>query len=82
MIMPQCKRQMKRGDALKLLGQRVAKIRLDRGLTQEQLAELMGVSRNHIADIELGARNTGVWSILLIARALDVRPGELLDHIR
>jgi XRE family transcriptional regulator, regulator of sulfur utilization len=73
---------MEREDALKLLGQRVAKLRLDRGLTQEQLAERMGVSRNHIADIELGARNTGVWSILLIARALNVRPGELLDHIR
>jgi len=42
----------------------------------------MGVSRNHIADIELGARNTGVWSILLVARALGVRPGDLLDHIR
>jgi transcriptional regulator with XRE-family HTH domain len=73
---------MNREDALKLLGQRVAKVRLGRGLTQEQLAESMGVSRNHIADIELGARNTGVWSILLIARALNVRPGELLDHIR
>lgn len=73
---------MNRADALRLLGQRVAKLRLDRGLTQEQLAERMGVSRNHIADIELGARNTGVWSILLIARALEVRPGELLDHIR
>jgi transcriptional regulator with XRE-family HTH domain len=73
---------MDREDALKLLGQRVAKLRLDRGMTQEQLAERMGVSRNHIADIELGARNTGIWSILLIARALNVRPGELLDHIR
>jgi transcriptional regulator with XRE-family HTH domain len=73
---------MNREDALKLLGQRVAKLRLDRGLTQEQLAESMGVSQNHIAYIELGARNTGVWSILLIARALNVRPGELLDHIR
>ena len=73
---------MNREDALKLLGQRVAKLRLDRGMTQEQLAERMGVSRNHIADIELGARNTGIWSILLIARALNVPPGELLDHIR
>ncbi len=30
----------------------------------------MGVSRNHVADIELGTRNTGVWSLLLVCRAL------------
>jgi transcriptional regulator with XRE-family HTH domain len=61
---------MRKQDALKLLGERVAKLRRSRGLTQEQLAERMGVSRNHIADIELGMRNTGVWSFLLAARAL------------
>jgi hypothetical protein len=37
------------------------------------------VSRNHVADIELGTRNTGVWSLLLICRALDVRPSMLFD---
>ena len=63
---------MRKTAALKLLGERVAKLRQQRGMTQEQLAERAGVSRNHIADIELGARNTGVWSILLLARALDV----------
>jgi len=68
---------MRKDQALKLLGQRVAAIRRERGLTQEQLAEAAGVSRNHIADIELGARNTGVWSVLLLARALDCLPGDL-----
>lgn len=63
---------MRKQTALKLLGERVAKLRHASGLTQEQLAERAGVSRNHVADIELGARNTGVWSILLLARALDV----------
>ncbi len=63
-------------DALKLLGQRVAKLRRERGMTQEQLAEAAGVSRNHIADIELGMRNTGVWSFLLPARALKCQPGD------
>lgn len=46
-------------------------------MTQEALAEAMGVSRNHVADIELGARNTGVWSLLLICRALAVPPAAL-----
>jgi len=48
-------------------------------LTQEALAEAMGVSRNHIADIELGARNTGIWSLLLIARALGLDAAGLLE---
>lgn len=65
-----------------LLGKRVAKLRRERGLTQEQLAEKMGVSRNHIADIELGTRNTGVWSFLLIARALDIQPAELFRNFK
>ncbi len=64
-------------DVLKTLGERVAMLRREGDLTQEQLAERAGVSRNHIADIELGARNTGVWSLILVARALDVAPSEL-----
>jgi transcriptional regulator with XRE-family HTH domain len=68
---------MKRDAALKTLGRRIAALRREKGLTQETLAEAMGVSRNHVADIELGARNTGVWSLLLICRALKTAPAEL-----
>lgn len=69
---------MRKAAALKVLGEHVAKLRRDRGFTQEQLAERMGVSRNHVADIELGTRNTGVFSLLMLARALDVSGGEIL----
>ena len=70
---------MKRVEALRMLGEHVAKLRRDKGLTQEALAERMGVSRNHIADIELGTRNTGAWSLLLLARALDLPAAEVLS---
>ena len=70
---------MTRDEALKVLGQRVAELRREKGLTQEALAEAMGVSRNHVADIELGVRNTGVWSLLLICRALASTPGVLFQ---
>jgi len=46
---------------------------------REALAEAMGVSRNHIADIELGARNTGIWSLLLIARCLGLDASSLFE---
>jgi transcriptional regulator with XRE-family HTH domain len=70
---------MNRDEALKLLGRRVAELRRQKGLTQEALAEAMGVSRNHVADIELGARNTGVWSLLLVAKALTLSPAALFE---
>jgi len=70
---------MTRDEALKTLGRRIADLRREKGFTQEALAEAMGVSRNHIADIELGARNTGIWSLFLIARALGLDAARLLD---
>jgi transcriptional regulator with XRE-family HTH domain len=69
---------MTKAEALRRLGEHVAELRRERGLTQEALAERMEVSRNHVADIELGARNTGVWSFLLLARALELPASELL----
>jgi transcriptional regulator with XRE-family HTH domain len=71
---------MTRDDALKTLGRRIADLRREKRLTQEALAEAMGVSRNHVADIELGTRNTGVWSLLLICKALAVVPAALFEE--
>jgi len=70
---------MTRDETLKLLGRRIAELRREKGLTQEALAEAMGVSRNHVADIELGVRNTGVWSLLLVCRALALPPATLFE---
>jgi transcriptional regulator with XRE-family HTH domain len=70
---------MTKAEALRRLGEHVARLRRERGLTQEALAERMEVSRNHIADIELGARNTGIWSFLLLAKALDMPASEVLS---
>jgi transcriptional regulator with XRE-family HTH domain len=68
-----------RDQALQTLGRRIAELRREKGLTQEALAEAMGVSRNHVADIELGVRNTGVWSFLLICKALALPPEALFE---
>lgn len=70
---------MTRDEALRTLGRRIAELRREKGLTQEELAEEMGVSRNHIADIELGARNTGVWSLLLICKSLALSPDAVFE---
>jgi transcriptional regulator with XRE-family HTH domain len=70
---------MTKAEALTTLGEHVASLRRRRGLTQEEIAERMDVSRNHVSDIELGARNVGIWSYLRLARALDVSAAELFS---
>ena len=64
-----------------LLGMRIQELRLDLGLTQEQLAARSGVSRNVLMDIEHGRRAILSDRIFDIAAALDVTAAALLDGI-
>jgi transcriptional regulator with XRE-family HTH domain len=47
-------------------------------MTQEELASLSGVSRPQIANIELGRSDIPTRTLILIAAALGVSPGDLL----
>jgi CheY-like chemotaxis protein len=51
--------------------------RLD--LSQEKLAELAGLHRTYISDVERGARNPSLGSIEKLAHALEVPIAELFD---
>ena len=57
------------------------KLRLDRGLSQEKLAELADLHRNYVGGVELGERNIAIINIVRLARALKVKPGKLLETI-
>jgi transcriptional regulator with XRE-family HTH domain len=50
--------------------------------TQEQLAERAGVAAIHVGFVERGENVPKLTMILRIAKALGVRPGELIDHIK
>ena len=69
-------------DARVLFGRAVRKRRLKLGLSQERLGELAGLHRTYIADVERGARNLSLQSIIKIARALGTSPSDLLRGIR
>lgn len=69
---------MGRAQARIRLGQRIAELRNERGMTQEQLAELTGIARPHISRIEKGCHSVGVDSMQLIAEAL----GADIDFVR
>lgn len=60
----------------------VARLRLDRGLTQAQLAEKAGLSRVAVGKIERGVVYPRTLSLHDLARALEVPVGELLTRVR
>lgn len=61
-------------------GDAVRKRRRVRGWTQEQLAERAGVAAIHVGFVERGENVPKLTLSLRIAKALGVRPGELIDH--
>ncbi len=51
-------------------GKAVRKIRTAQGISQEELADLCGLHRTYISDVELGKRNLSLENIERIACAL------------
>ena len=73
---------MQREQVLVEVGARVREHRKAHGWSQEALAELSGVARLYISQIETGSRNLSVIYLLLLAKALDVEPSQLLPDLR
>ncbi|MBI2429203.1 MAG: helix-turn-helix transcriptional regulator [Ignavibacteriales bacterium] len=68
---------MKEAILLKL-GKRIRNERLEKGLSQEQLAELANVHRTYIGMIERGEKNISLLNIERISKALKITVSELL----
>ena len=57
------------------------KLRLDRRLSQEKLAELADLHRNYVGGVERGERNIAIVNIVRLARGLRVKPAKLLETL-
>ena len=66
---------------LQKFGKRLKSLRIDRDLTQLELAEILDMSPNFIGMIERGERNTTVENVFKIARALNVKPSNLFEDL-
>ena len=60
------------------LGNKIRDIRLQKGLSQEQLANLCDLELSQINRIELGKINTSVSHLFLIASKLNIDVAELV----
>jgi transcriptional regulator with XRE-family HTH domain len=68
-------------DILTRYGQAVRKIRLERGISQEELADRCGLHRTYISDIELGKRNLSLENIERIAISLNKTLPEFFKEV-
>ncbi len=70
---------MDKNALLKKFGKNVKIERIKKDLTQEQLAEIMNVSQNYIANIERGKANMSLAKIYELANFLNVKITTLVD---
>ena len=63
--------------ALVSLGAAIRAARIERGVSQEELAHRAAVDRSYLSSIERGAQNPGIVSILRVTAALEMTATEL-----
>ena len=63
------------------VGKRIKSVRQSKGITQEQLAELAGLSPNHMSAIERGIKMPQLDSFVAICNALGVSADTLLIDV-
>lgn len=68
---------MSKKEELKKFGKRLRELRLEKGYSQEKLADFASLHRNYIGMVERGERNITLMNINKLARALDIEVGEL-----
>lgn len=69
-------------EQLNIFGDNVKKLRESKGLSQEELADLAGFDRTYISLVERGKRNLSLKNICRFAKALNVKPFELIKNIK
>lgn len=71
------RRARKKPDA----GLAIRHFRQEAGLAQEGLADRLNVSPSYVSMLESGKRYPSIEMLIRVARALEARPGDMLDFI-
>lgn len=62
----------------RLVGCNIRRLRLERGLSQAELADAAEINRAYLSTVENGKRNISIDNIIAIANALALDPRRLL----
>jgi transcriptional regulator with XRE-family HTH domain len=76
--MPPRRRSTPRSPQHAALGEAIRRLRADRGLSQEELADRVETDFTQIGGIERGRGNPSYSTLLRLADALETRPGEIV----
>lgn len=68
-------------DILFLFGQAIRGLRQEKNISQEAFADMCGLHRTYISDVELGKRNVSLENIEKIANALDITLPKLFERV-
>ena len=60
------------------IGRRIKQFRTDRGISQEELSELININFRHISNIETGRRYPSLEIIISIANVFEISADDLL----
>lgn len=67
----------------KIVGENIARIRSDSDpfLSQEKLAELVGISRTYMGKIERGEKNISFYAMCKLLKVLNLDASKFIDDI-
>ncbi len=65
---------------LKQLGKNIAKYRKEKKLSQEALADILDISREHLAKIETAKRGISIHLLFELCDALEIKPSQLFIY--
>ncbi|OJX78223.1 MULTISPECIES: helix-turn-helix domain-containing protein [Alphaproteobacteria] len=68
-------------DMRRLVGLNFARLRKEKGFTQERFAETSGFTQQYVSDLERGRRNPTVVTLFHLASPLGITPAELVAEI-
>jgi transcriptional regulator with XRE-family HTH domain len=68
-------------DIRRQVGRKVAALRGQADLSQEELADRCGLHRTYLSGVERGVRNPTIMVLAKIAKALKVPPSRLLEAV-
>lgn len=67
--------------ALEALGSRIRELRLLKGWSQEAFADMCGINRSHMGEVERGQTNVSFSTLYSISQKLGVSLSSLLNGI-